>query len=105
MVAQPCPRGCGNAARTNPLFGVLPCFKCIGQDRSKRKTTKAPEFYAQTMQTRVQEQRDRHEGDIILPYDHNGKPNEDFRRLYPEKAKQLFGELEQITGEATELSH
>lgn len=97
MANQPCPRGCGNAARLNPLFGVMPCFACLKLDRTKRQATKSPEFYAQTMQTRVQEQRDRHEGDIILPYDHNGKPNEDFRRLYPAKAKELFSELDRVT--------
>lgn len=99
-----CPRGCGNEARTHALFGVMPCLKCVGQDRTKRQATKSPEFYAQTMQTRIQGQRDRHEGDIIPPYTHEGKPNEDYRRAFPEKAKELFSEYERVTGNKTELS-
>lgn len=99
-----CPRGCGNTARTSPLFGTLPCFSCIQEDREKRPVTHAPQFTALTMQSRVQEQRDRHEKDMLPPYDHNGKPNEEFARAFPEKAKELFGDYERQTGNETELS-
>jgi hypothetical protein len=103
MTSLPCPRNCGRQARQHPLFGVLPCLECVSEDQTKRKATRAPEFYAQTMQTRVQEQRDRHEKDIMPPYDHNGLPNEEFARAYPEKAKELFGEYERVTGTKTKF--
>lgn len=94
---QLCPRQCGKPARIHPLLGVLPCFACIAEDNATRRASRAPEFYAQTQQARVQEQRDRHEGDILPPYDHNGKPNEDFRRAHPERAKELFDEYDRVT--------
>lgn len=104
MTQQLCPRGCGNPARTNSLYGVLPCLSCIAEDRKTRTITNSPEFYTITMQSRVQEQRDRHEKEMLPPYDTNGKPNEEFARAYPEKAKELFGEYEKQTGNTTELS-
>jgi hypothetical protein len=55
------------------------------------------------MQTRVQEQRDNHEADIMSPYDHNGRPSEDFARAFPDKAKELFSEWENVTGNTTEI--
>ena len=102
---QQCPRQCGNNARIHPLYGPLPCFKCLGEDRKNRKATRAPEFYAQTMQTRVQEQRDKNEKDLMLPYNADGTPSEEYRRANPEKAKELFQEFERVTGQTTELAH
>lgn len=98
-----CPRGCGNKARISPMYGVLPCFKCIGEDQTKRKGSRAPEFYTQSMQTRVQEQRDKYEKDMIPPTDHNGKPSAEFARAFPQKAKQLQEEYTEITGEEVKL--
>lgn len=105
MSQQLCPRRCGNPARIHPLLGILPCFSCLGNDRKERKSTKAPEFFSQTMQTRVQEQRDKHEADMMPPYDHDGQPSEEYRRANPEKAKEIFKDFERITGQKTELSH
>lgn len=99
-----CPRQCGRSARVHSLYGILPCFECIEEDRKNRKISHAPEFTSLTMQTRVQEQRDRHEKDIIPPYNFDGTPSEEFRRAFPEKAKELFSEYERTTGNTTELS-
>lgn len=101
---QLCPRQCGRPARKHPLYGILPCFTCIGEDREKRKATRAPEFYSQTMQTRVQEQRDKFEKDLMSPYNPDGTPSEEYRRANPEKAKELFQEFERVTGQTTELA-
>ncbi len=94
-----CPRQCGNPARVHQLLGILPCDKCVDSDRNLRKSTQCPEFYNQTMQSRVQEQRDRHEADIMPPYTHDGKPSEEFARANPAQAKQLFSEYERVTGQ------
>lgn len=104
MSITPCPRGCGKPARISSMFGILPCSECIAVDREKRTITDSPEFTSLTMQSRVQEQRDRHEKDIMPPYDHNGIPSEEFRRANPAQAKELFKDYERVTGNTTELS-
>lgn len=104
MNTPTCPRRCGRPAIINPMYGVLPCLKCRNEDRESRGTKEAPEFYTQTMQTRVQHQRDEHEADMMPPYDHQGKPKEEYRRAHGEKAKELFSEFERVTGQETELA-
>lgn len=51
-------------------------------------TTKANDQYKQY---RHQTQRQEHKADIVQPYDHNGKPNPEFIRVYPERSVEYFG--------------
>lgn len=104
MEQPSCPRQCGRPAREHPLYGIMPCLVCIETDRKERGTTTAPEFFTQTMQTRVQNQRDAHVKDTMPPYNHDGTPSEEYRRANGEKAKQVFQEFERITGQKTELA-
>lgn len=104
MEQRLCPRNCGRPARIHPLYGVLPCYDCIALDRKTRKPTTAPEFYSQTMQTRVQAQRDSHEKDLMSPYNPDGTPSEEYRRANGDRAKETFKEFERVTGVKTELS-
>ncbi len=46
----------------------------------------------QYKQYRHSTQRQEHKADIIQPYDHNGKPNPDFIKVYPERSVDYFGE-------------
>lgn len=105
MTKQLCPRKCGNEARIHPLYGVLPCVSCIAEDRKSRKSTDSPQFYVQTQADRVQNQRDKHEADMMPPYDHQGNPKEEYRRAHGDRAKELFKDFERITGKTTELAH
>ncbi len=95
---NPCPRCNKSEARISPLFGVLICEKCVDEDRKMRKPGDSPEFYSQTMQTRVQQQRDAHEKDILPPTTHEGKPSEEFARAYPDKAEQVKKDYEEVSG-------
>jgi len=104
MNDKPCPRKCGNPARLHPLYGILPCFECLKTDRTERKSTDSPEFYSQTMQNRVQEQRDKHTKDLMSPYNPDGTPSEEYRRANGDRARETFREFERITGKKTELA-
>lgn len=89
---QKCPRkGCKNDAIIDITFGVLPCQKCQDEDEHEQLAD-APEFYNATKQHRVQEQRDKHNGDITQPWlpGKEAKPNPDFVRMYPDQAKNYF---------------
>lgn len=99
-----CPRCHEEDAKIHPIYGVLLGRKCRYEDETKRKTTHTAEFLSQTMANRVQQQRDAHERDLLPPYDFDGKPSEEFRRAFPDKAKELYSEYERITGDTTELS-
>lgn len=42
-------------------------------------------------QYRHQTQRTEHKADLVQPYDHNGKPNPEFIKIYPERSIDYFG--------------
>lgn len=89
---QKCPRkGCQNQAVIDITFGVLPCVKCQAEDE-KEQITEAPEFYNATKAHRIQDQRDKHNADIMQPWSpgKNQEPNPDFVRAYPDKARDYF---------------
>lgn len=89
---QKCPRvDCKNDAIIDITFGVLPCEKCQAEDEQEQ-VADAPEFYNATKQHRVQEQRDKHNGDITQPWlpGKEAKPNPDFVRMYPDQAQNYF---------------
>ena len=95
-----CPRdGCKNEAVVDKTYGVLPCKKCQEED-AKVELPDAPEFYNISKQHRIQEQRDKHDGDTIQPWKEGTKrdPNPDFVRAYPDKARDFFSneELEKM---------
>ena len=53
------------------------------------ETTKHHDQYKQY---RHSTQRQEHKADIMQPYDHNGKPNPEFIKIYPERSVEYFGE-------------
>lgn len=92
MKKQKCPRdGCNNDAIIDTTLGVLPCQKCQDED-AETPINDSPEFYNATKQHRIQEQRDKHNADIMQPWasGKDVKPNPDFVKAYPEKAKDYF---------------
>lgn len=87
-----CPRqGCKNEANVDITYGILPCDSCQEQD-DLEVLPDSPEFYNLTKIQRVQEQRDRHNKDILQPYlpGKDMKPNPDFVKAYPDKATDYF---------------
>ncbi len=56
---------------------------------SPKQTTKHNDQYKQY---RHSAQRQEHKADIVQPYDHNGKPNPEFIKIYPERSVDYFGE-------------
>lgn len=84
-----CPRkNCQNEALHDATYGILPCQSC--QDADQGTSVSSPEFYSQTKQERIQQQRDSGDKDMLQPYLAKGEPNPDFIRAYPEAAKQYF---------------
>lgn len=84
-----CPRhDCKNEAEYHPTYGVLPCLSCQNKN-SGAQLVKNPEFASITKQDRIQQQRDEHGKDIIQPFLGN-KPNPEFAKAYPSKAKDYF---------------
>lgn len=86
-----CPRCNKEAALVDTTYGILPGVKCQEEDDAQEKP-ESPEFYNQSKQDRVQEMRDKHNGDIEQPYI-QGKdmsPNPDFVKAYPQMAKEYF---------------
>lgn len=91
-VKQKCPRtGCNNPAIIDSTFGVLPCQKCQDED-SKVSIQNAPEIYTLTKLHRIQEQRDKYDGDMLQPWlpGKDNKPNPDFVKAYPDVVKNYF---------------
>lgn len=85
---QKCPRkSCQNNAIITS-FGVLPCANCNRRTRFGKRE-KPPEFYTQSRQDRIQQQRDRHGADFVQPYLRD-KINPDFAKLYPDRAEECF---------------
>lgn len=105
MQTPVCPRCKKEPARVHPVYGILLGWKCKEEDATKRKPAKSAEFVTQTQSDRVNEQRDAYEKDMIPAYTHEGKPSEEFRRAFPEKAKDIFSNYTEITGQETELSN
>lgn len=88
----PCPRdGCNGEAIIDPQYGVLPCAKCQAEDAQIQRPL-APQHYNLTKQHRIQEERDKHDGDILQPWapGKDPKPNPDFVKAYPQMAKEYF---------------
>lgn len=82
-----CPRkNCENKAIISRTYGILPCEACQLRDKMASPIRRKYEFASISRSNRVQEQRDKHLEDLIQPYD-RGKPNIDFFRAYPERAK------------------
>lgn len=89
-----CPRNnCKNKAIQDITLGVLPCQSCQDKDEGMDKYT-APEFYSMTQIHRIQSERDKHNGDIEQPYlpGKDMKPNPNFLKLYPDRARDYFSE-------------
>ena len=57
----------------------------------KETPTVATKHNDQFKQYRYQTQRQEHKADIVQPYDHNGNPNPEFIRVYPERSIEYFG--------------
>jgi len=90
-----CPRQCGNNAVIDPIFGILPCKKCIANDNVT--ITRTPEFVNINKMHRIQHQRDKGKRDLLQPFE-GGKMSVDFAKAYPKLAKNYFTnkELESI---------
>jgi hypothetical protein len=88
-----CPRCNTNPAIVDRTFGVLPCQKCQDDD-AQFQAPVAPEFYNLSKSSRIQAQRDSHGADILQPWDAKGKPNRDFLKKYPDRAKDYFKDKE-----------
>jgi hypothetical protein len=85
-----CPR-CGKEdAIIHVQYGILPGEKCQKEDENDH-LSKAPEFATISKHNRVTEQRDRFAKDILQPFEgKTNKPNLDFAKAYPEKAKDYY---------------
>ena len=85
-----CPRCGKEEAIVDSKYGVLPGKKCQAKD-SKTTIKRAPEFYSATKADRVTQQRDIGAKDILQPFvGKNHKPNPDFAKAYPNRAKDYF---------------
>ena len=86
---------CKNNAIIDPTFGVLPCQKCQDED-ALTPAAKAPAFYSITKLHRIQQQQDQHDAEIMQPWmpGKDQKPNPDFVKTYPERAKDYFSDEE-----------
>lgn len=86
-----CPKCAKNPAIIHSKFGVMPCNSCVNKDRKTvGKISEPPEFATETMNDRIQSDRLKHEGDILQPWDGQGKPNPEFVKVYPDKATEYF---------------
>jgi len=88
-----CPRCNKGQAIEDPGLGILPCETCQASDDEMDKI-ESPEFYSLDKIHRIQRQLDMHGKDILQPYA-NGKdwkPNPDFVKAYPDKAKDYFSD-------------
>ena len=74
-------------------YGVLPGVNCQ-KDDEKISIAEAPEFYNISKQHRIQEDRDKHNADILQPYSPGKEmnPNPDFVKKYPGAAKNYFSD-------------
>jgi len=88
-----CPRCNKEKAIFDTILGILPCEFCQAKDDELDKI-ETPEFYTLTKAGRIQKQRDEHGKDILQPYalGKDSKPNLDFLKAYPNKAKDYFKE-------------
>jgi len=85
-----CPREtCQNEAVVHPTYGVIPCDSCRAKDSQTARIAKNPEFAVQSKADRIQEQRDKHSGDIEQPF-FGDKPNPQFAKIYSDKARDFY---------------
>lgn len=75
-----CPKtNCKRQAQIHSTYGVLPCKYHQKKDAEKAiKMRNHPFFLHPAQAARIQEQRDKHEGDIAQPWLPNGNVNEAF---------------------------
>lgn len=59
--------------------------------RGNKSLSNTTQHNEQFKQFRYAAQRSDHKADILQPRDHNGNPNPDFIRQYPERAVDYFG--------------
>lgn len=72
-------------------YGILPCEECQAKDRQGAGLNDLPEFATQKQTDRVQGERDKHSQDFIPPWvGKEQKPNPDFVKQYPQRAKDYF---------------
>jgi len=83
-----CPECGREPAIIHMTYGILPGRICRDKDRVELK--RPPEFTTQTQTNRIQGERDKNSRDIIQPWTSKNKPNEDFVRNYPNRAKDYF---------------
>jgi len=87
-----CPRCGKEEAIVDKKYGVLPGKRCQSKDNEVH-VKRSPEFYSATKADRVTQQRDQNARDILQPFvGKNNKPNPDFVKAYPERAKDYFKE-------------
>lgn len=89
-----CPRtNCKNKALIDSVLGVLPCEVHQEAD-DKISKIERPAFYNLHKIHRIQQQRDDFAADILQPYapGKDQKPNVDFLKTYPERAKDYFSD-------------
>jgi len=97
-VVMKCPRkGCQNEAVVDPVFGVLPCLACRTKEAGQAAYRKF-QFASLSKFHRVQEQRDKHEADMLQPYLKDGL-NPEFFKVYPERIDDYDGALEALEKE------
>lgn len=86
-----CPRCHKEKSITHPQFGKMQGKKCRDKDRKLvGEITTPPEFATGSQADRIQEDRLKHEKDILQPFNMDNTPNQDFIRSYPERAKDFF---------------
>lgn len=95
MSKPKCPRCEKESAIVDPTYGVLPGRKCQ-KDDAKVVVARNPQYYTIAKHSNIQDQRDKHDGDIIQPWSpgKDPKPNPDFIKAYPEKAQDYFTDEE-----------
>lgn len=93
MTKPKCPRCGKEPALIDITIGVLPGKKCQADDE-KNTLTELPQFANQSKQERVQEQRDKNDGDMLQPYlpGKDAAPNPDFVKAYPQMAGEYFSQ-------------
>ncbi len=90
-----CPRCHKELALEDPTYGILPGENCQ-RDDEVRPNVDLPEFVNQSKADRIGEQRDKFDGDMMQPWAEgkDQKPNPDFIKAYPDRAKDYFSDEE-----------
>jgi hypothetical protein len=82
-------KNCKNNAIIDSIYGVLPCIFHQKKEEQYSIHHKTPEFYSLKKMDRFTKQRDKHSKDFVPIY-WKDKPNRDFIKAYPTKAKEIF---------------